>query len=373
MARSSASGPGLGQPALNPLGVQFFSSLEGLEITSSTGRQLIRGHNLVGAVRLQFVGPSFFDDRAGEHGQLLDEIDGVDVPLSMHVYPFPQADEWESQWFFFDAQLHPYQLHFRRRVEDGDESAVGMWEDSYAKLAQVRGHMCAQPIAMRPLRLANGSFPTMAPRASLHGPVDTTTFRFKAGSLSIDQLKCCGFIRCSTYLVPPLGRDPTFKGGQMFHILVYLPHDQQPWKSRVDWMKSSPEGGFAPRKWMYGRGSIVGVLNPALLEEELPPGQDILVVLADEFGFTSNATFDSAVTMRAQSSPQKAKAEPGKRRNPFSSSPVASPSKRTKDSSSSSRGNDGVLEAVDDQYIPIDQGLVQESAEHETRAISLAG
>ncbi|KAM4055542.1 hypothetical protein HRG_015053 [Hirsutella rhossiliensis] len=29
----------------------------------------------------------------------------------MHVYPFPQMDEWESQWFFFDAQLHPYQLH----------------------------------------------------------------------------------------------------------------------------------------------------------------------------------------------------------------------------------------------------------------------
>ncbi|KAM4063866.1 hypothetical protein HRG_006965 [Hirsutella rhossiliensis] len=380
MARSSASGPGLGQPALNPLGVQFFSSLEGLEIASSTDRQLIRGHNLVGAVRLQFVRPSFFDDGAGEHGELLDEIDGVDVPLSMHVYPFPQMDEWESQWFFFDAQLHPYQLHFRRRVEDGDESAVGMWEDSYAKLAQnpnptSLGELTspASRIAMRPLRLANGSFPTMAPRASLHGPIDTTTFRFKAGSLSINQLKCCGFVRCSTYLVPPLGRDPTFKGGQMFHILVYLPHDQQPWKSRIDWMKSAPEGGFAARKWMYGRGSIVGVLNPALLEEELQPGQDILVVLADEFGFISNATFDSAVTMRKQSSPQNAKAEPGKRRNPFSSSPVASPSKRTKDSSSSSRANDGMLEAVDGQYIPIDPCLAQESADHETGAIFLAG
>jgi hypothetical protein len=145
MARSSASGTGPGQPALNPLGVLFFSSLEGLEIVSSTDRQLIRGHNLVGAVRLQFIRPSFFEDGAGEHGELLDEIDGIDVPLSMHVYPFPQTDEWESQWFFFDVQLHPYQLHFRRRVEDGVESAVGMWEDSYAKLAQVRGQMCVQP------------------------------------------------------------------------------------------------------------------------------------------------------------------------------------------------------------------------------------
>lgn len=39
-----------------------------------------------------------------------------------------------------------------------------------------------------------------------------------------------------------------------------------------------------PRKWIYGRGSIVGVLNATLLEEELQPGQDILVVLVDEFG-----------------------------------------------------------------------------------------
>lgn len=150
MSRSSASGTGLGQPALNPLGVQFFSNLEGLEITSSADRQLIRGHNLIGAVRLQFVRASFFDDGAGEHGALLDETDGIDVPLSMHVYPFPQMDEWESQWFFFDVQLHPYQLHFRRRVEDGLESAVGTWEDSYAKLAQVRGQMCVQPYVENP-------------------------------------------------------------------------------------------------------------------------------------------------------------------------------------------------------------------------------
>ncbi|KAM5341410.1 hypothetical protein ACJ41O_014441 [Fusarium nematophilum] len=105
MARSSGTGPG--QPALNPLGVQFFSSLEGLEIASSADRQLIRGHNLVGAARLQFVRASFFDDGAGEHGEVLDEIDGIDVPLSMHVYPFPLVDEWENQWFFFDVQLHP--------------------------------------------------------------------------------------------------------------------------------------------------------------------------------------------------------------------------------------------------------------------------
>ncbi|KAG7423449.1 Zinc finger BED domain-containing protein RICESLEEPER 2 [Fusarium oxysporum f. sp. raphani] len=318
-SRARLSGAAPGQPALSPLGVQFFSSLEGLEIASSTDRQLIRGHNLIGAVRLQFVKASFFDGGAGEHGEVLDEIDGIDVPLSMHVYPFPQADEWENQWFFFDIQLHPYQLYFRRRVEDGEESIIGGWEDLYAKLAQVRGQMCLQAISIRPLRLANDCLPTIAPRATFHGPVDTTAFRFKAGSLSNNQLKCCGFIQCSTYLVPPRDKDPTFRGGQMFHILAYMPHDKQPWKSRVDWMKGLPEGGFASGKWMYGRGSIVGVLNPALLQEELQPGQDILVVLVDEFSFTSKVTLEGATVMRKASSPQKAKVDLAKRRNPFSS------------------------------------------------------
>jgi hypothetical protein len=92
-------------------------------------------------------------------------------------------------------------------------------------------------------------------------------------------------------------------------------------------MKSSPEGGFASRKWMYGRGSIVGVLNPTLLDEEPQSGQDILVVLADEFGFTSKATFDSGTAIWNEASPQTAKTELGKRRNPFSSSPGTSPSK----------------------------------------------
>ncbi|RTE68122.1 hypothetical protein BHE90_017501 [Fusarium euwallaceae] len=291
----------------------------------------------------------------------------------MHVYPFPLADEWENQWFFFDVQLHPYQLYFRRRVEDGAESTIGVWEDSYAKLAQVRGQMCVQPVSMRPLRPANDRFPVMAPRASFHGPVDATTFHFKAGSLSSNQLKCCGFIQCSTYLVPPRDRDPTLKGGQVFHILAYMPHDQQPWKSRIDWMKSSPEGGFVSRKWMYGRGSIVGVLNPALLEEALQPGQDILVVLTDEFGFTSKATFEGATVMRKEFPPQKVKAELGKRRNPFSSSPDSSPSKRAKGSSSGKGANGREVEARDDECIPIDPQLQRESAGHEMGPIFVAG
>jgi len=145
MARSSISGYGPGQPSLNPLGVQLFSSLEGLEIVTSGDRQLVRGHNLVGAVRLQFAKPGFFDDEAGEHREVLNSMDGVDLPLSMHVFPFPQTDEWEGQWFFFDVQLHPYQLHFRRRIVDGEESDVGRWEDLYGRLAQVRGHLCYQP------------------------------------------------------------------------------------------------------------------------------------------------------------------------------------------------------------------------------------
>ncbi|KAH7303746.1 hypothetical protein B0I35DRAFT_344072, partial [Stachybotrys elegans] len=308
-----------GQVPLNALGVQFFSSLECVEVITSADRQHIRGHNLVGAVRLQFVRPPYFEDKGGEHAELLDlQNSELDIPLSLYVYPFPEMGDWEGQWFFFDVQLHPHELHFRRKVQNGDESVIDLWEDSYARLAQVRGQMCLQPVAERSLRLAGSCFPTMAPRASFHGPVDTTTFRFKAGSLSEQQLKCCGFIQCQTYLTPPRENETPFKGIQTFHILAYMPHDQQPWRSRIGWMKNSAEGGFVSRKWLYGRGSIVGVLNVALLEKEPGPGKDILVVLVDEFGFTSRATFEAG---SGSISPQRPRHESGRSRNPFSSSP----------------------------------------------------
>ncbi|KAI8396529.1 hypothetical protein FOFC_21077 [Fusarium oxysporum] len=349
-ARLSGAAPG--QPALSPLGVQFFSSLEGLEIASSTDRQLIRGHNLIGAVRLQFVKASFFDEEAGEHGEVLDQIDGIDVPLSMHVYPFPQADEWENQRFFFDIQLHPYQLRFRRRVEDGAESAVGGWEDSYAKLAQVRGQMCVQACVDAQF----GS--TTVAEAQAH----------KSGHLDKASQAC-------ERLLPNHGTTCYLPRARRHYNIPHqggVVEQRSAEKSRVDWMKSSPEGGFASRKWMYGRGSIVGVLNPALLEEELQPGQDILVVLVDEFSFTSKAMFDGATVMRNRSSPQKVKAEVGKRRNPFSSSPDSPPPKLAKDSSFSRGTNGRGKEARGDEYIPVDPRLQREVTGHERDSILVA-
>lgn len=95
-------------------------------------------------------------------------------------------------------------------------------------------------------------------------------------------------------------------------------------------MKNSVEGGFVSRKWMYGRGSIIGVLNVALLEKEPELGRDILVVLVDEFGFTSKATFDGGgVSSSIGLSPQKPKQERGKGKSPFSSSPVGPSSRRS--------------------------------------------
>ena len=115
------------------------------------------------------------------------------------------------------------------------------------------------------------------------------------------------------------------------------------------------------------------MLNPVLLEEALQLGRDILVVLADEFGFISKAIFDCTTAMRKEPSPQKAKAELGKRRNPFSSSPDASLSKCTKDSLAGREANDRGVDAVDDKYIPIDPRLEQEIAAHEKGAILVAG
>ncbi|KAF2967331.1 hypothetical protein GQX73_g6277 [Xylaria multiplex] len=70
-------------------------------------------------------------------------------------------------------------------------------------------------------RAFGGCFPTIAPRASFQRPIDTTTFRFKAGSLSKMQLKCCGFVQCQMYPAPARGDDTTFKGAVILHIGIH--------------------------------------------------------------------------------------------------------------------------------------------------------
>lgn len=80
-------------------------------------------------------------------------------------------------------------------------------------------------VATWSLGFVGSLFPNIAPQTSFHGPINTTTFRFKAGILINFQLKCCGFVQCRTYLTPPRDNNTPFKGGQTFHILAYLPHD----------------------------------------------------------------------------------------------------------------------------------------------------
>jgi hypothetical protein len=74
-------------------------------------------------------------------------------------------------------------------------------------------------------------------------------------------------------------------------------------------------------------------------------------VLVDEFGFTSRATFDGGGASGSGLSLQKPKAEHPKWRNPFSNSPVSSPSKRPAHSLLGAGTGKGKEKAVDDDEI----------------------
>ena len=54
---------------------------------------------------------------------------------------------------------------------DGEELAVGKWEDLYGKLAQVRGHLCFQPYVsircLSILRRKGWKYDNAIPRFSL--------------------------------------------------------------------------------------------------------------------------------------------------------------------------------------------------------------
>jgi hypothetical protein len=65
---------------LERLGRTVLLQLGGTEVDTSADRQLIRGHNLVGAVRLQFVRPAYFENHSGEHAKVLSVQSDLDIP-----------------------------------------------------------------------------------------------------------------------------------------------------------------------------------------------------------------------------------------------------------------------------------------------------
>lgn len=138
------------------------------------------------------------------------------------------------------------------------------------------------------------------------------------------QHKACGFVRLGTYLIPGTNDRLPYKGVQPFHVFVFLPLEQQPWKSMYAWMAKATNSPFAENVWLSAAGPVVGILNPDLIRDfpDVDTGTTILVITPDTLEFTTPSTVrEPKVAARTVSAAPTtpSKGHRGRSRNPYSS------------------------------------------------------
>lgn len=126
-------------------------------------------------------------------------------------------------------------------------------------------------------------WPTSSAHVSFAGPVDLDTFRIKEGVWPEPLVKTSVFVRLGSYLQPENNRPP-HKGVHICHVLVIFPVEQQPWKSLLEWMRTT--GSPFPRgSWIVCSGRLLGVLDRDLIQGPrlVDPSVRILVILPDNW------------------------------------------------------------------------------------------
>ncbi|KAM4064255.1 hypothetical protein HRG_007232 [Hirsutella rhossiliensis] len=152
--------------------------------------------------------------------------------LNLSIYGQPVVDtDWSEQWFFMSGRVHPYALSWEVERRDGLEAGP---DDAilYTVPALIVRNQGYQPVLPRSLA-SSGQFPSTPPVVSFHGVVagpglDLLRRDFLPG-LGPDQLRCCGFVRLTTYIAPGLPDRIPYKGYHPFEVFVIFPVYVNPW------------------------------------------------------------------------------------------------------------------------------------------------
>ncbi|KAM4061913.1 hypothetical protein HRG_008829 [Hirsutella rhossiliensis] len=176
----------------------------------------IRGLNAEAIARVLLPVPSWLLE--SEYAPLRAEGDDLGpslfFSLNLSIYGQPVVDtDWSEQWFFMSGRVHPYALSWEVERRDGLEAGP---DDTilYTVPALIVRDQGYQPVLPRSLA-SSGQFPSTPPVVSFHGAVagpglDLLRPDFLPG-LGPDQLRCCGFVRLTTYIAPGLPDRIPFK------------------------------------------------------------------------------------------------------------------------------------------------------------------
>ncbi|KAM4063607.1 hypothetical protein HRG_014051 [Hirsutella rhossiliensis] len=169
----------------------------------------IRGLNAEAIARVLLPVPSWLLE--ADYAPLRAEGDDLGpslfFSLNLSIYGQPIVDtDWSEQWFFMSGRVHPYALAWEVERRDGLEAGP---DDTvlYTVPALIVRDQGYQPVLPRSLA-SGGQFPSTPPVVSFHGVIagpglDLLRGDFLPG-LGPDQLRCCGFVRLTTYITPGL-------------------------------------------------------------------------------------------------------------------------------------------------------------------------
>ncbi|KAM4064180.1 hypothetical protein HRG_007183 [Hirsutella rhossiliensis] len=209
--------------------------------------------------------------------------------LNLSIYGQPIVDtDWSEQWFLMSGRVHPYALAWEVERRDGLEAGP---DDTvlYTVPALIVRDQGYQPVLPRSLA-SGGQFPSTPPVVSFHGVIagpglDLLRGDFLPG-LGPDQLRCCGFVRLTTYITPGLPDRIPFKGYHPFQVFVIFPIYANPWAVLCKKIAERPNSSFLPGVPFTCTGKVVGLLDHRLML--CPPGSErdyVFIVVPDSWNF----------------------------------------------------------------------------------------
>ncbi|KAH6953662.1 hypothetical protein BKA56DRAFT_604493 [Ilyonectria sp. MPI-CAGE-AT-0026] len=277
-------------------------------------QHLIRGLDAETIARVMFPKPAWLTGML-EYRSLLRIAEGDDdlfsqafFSLNICLYNKPIiASEWQERHFFMQGRVHPYALTWE--VEPGVHRGPVEGPLEYcipALIVRDLGYQAIDP------RSTSGDrfFPAISPVASFSGPIVGSGHSLLRSELTAalgdDQLKCCGFVQLSTFIVPGNPAESPFGGFHPFQVFVMFPIHANPWTSLCKKMVERRETQFQSHTLFVCTGKVVGFLNHRAMVH--PPELDrdlVFIVVPDTWTFYDRASWDAVCACPSASAPTK--------------------------------------------------------------------
>ncbi|KJZ70116.1 hypothetical protein HIM_10486 [Hirsutella minnesotensis 3608] len=282
-------------------------------------QHLIRGLDAEALARVIFPKPSWLTDTL-EYRPLLRTADADDdffsqafFSLNISLYNTPiVASEWREQYFLMHGRVHPYVLVWD--LDPGPRRGPVEGPVDYCAPALIIRDLGFQAIGQRSTS-ADRSFPAMSPVASFSGPVvgsgRSLLRRELVAGLGDDQLKCCGFVQLSTYIVPGNPAETPFGGFHPFQVFVMFPIHANPWTSLCAKMIESRQSRFQSHTLFVCTGKVVAFLDHRVMAH--PPELDrdlVFIVVPDTWTFYDKPSLDAVLAPSSPTEPSKPPSKP---------------------------------------------------------------